>query len=99
MKSPALALTLALAGLPALGAEPGTPGNPTPAPYVQPAPYQVPRGISPSHPPLLDNRPPSSLTSDPRARELPLLEEQLRRNRQGEEPARLQPRDDASRPD
>ncbi|MBM7059497.1 hypothetical protein JQX08_02140 [Pseudomonas sp. UL073] len=92
-----VALLLALAGLPALAAPPGSPGTPTPTPFGQPVPYQAPQGISPSHPPLLNNgntRLPTSVTPNPRDQDLPLLKEQLRRNSQGEEPERPKKREE-----
>ncbi|CAD5107731.1 hypothetical protein [Zestomonas carbonaria] len=82
---------LFLASLPVYAAQPGSPGTPTPTPFGQPVPYQAPRGISPNHPPLLNNgniRQPTSVTPNPRDQDLPLLKEQLRRNSEGIEPER-----------
>lgn len=78
-----------------LAAPPGSPGTATPTPFGQPVPYQAPRGISPNNPPLLNNgntRPPTSVTPNPRDQDLPLLQEQRRRNYEGEEPTRPAPR-------
>lgn len=70
---------------------PGSPGTPTPQPFVQPQPRNVP-STAPHNPPLLDDgtgyRRPGRDNLAPPDRELPLLQQQLRRNIQDSQPGR-----------
>ncbi|UVE16509.1 hypothetical protein NVV93_12905 [Pseudomonas sp. LS44] len=89
-----LAVGTALAAGPLLqmpsAAPAGAPGTPTPTPYQQVVPHDVP-SVSPRQPPLLNNgdiRPPQAVPSPSRDQDLPLLQEQRQRNFQGNEPER-----------
>ena len=72
----------------------GAPGTATPQPFTQPVPRNLP-STAPNNPPLLNDgtgnqggrlRPPSGNLAPP-DEGLPLLEQQLRRNSQGRQPA------------
>ncbi|AYC33671.1 hypothetical protein D3880_15480 [Pseudomonas cavernae] len=90
----ALAASAAMAAGPMLpmpsATPPGSPGTPTPTPYQQVVPYDVP-SVSPRQPPLLNNgdiRPPAAVPPPSRDQDLPLLQEQRQRNLEGAEPER-----------
>ena len=73
----------------------GAPGTPTPQPFSQPLPRNLP-STAPNNPPLLNDGTgykggrfnPRSDNLAPPDTELPLLQEQLRRNTQGLPPGR-----------
>lgn len=89
-------LTAQAGRLPAPAERPaGAPGTPTPQPFSQPLPRNLP-STAPNNPPLLNDGTgnqggrlnPRSGNLAPADGELPLLQEQLRRNTQGLQPGR-----------